>query len=167
MAEGGCGGGYRPRVLRVQDQTCGMESTLSAPVGCSPCPSVKVLVAQFCLTLCNSMDCSPPGSSVHGILYQEYWSRLPCPSPRDLPHPEIEPRWLLHLLHWQVGSLPLAPPGKLWPRKKKKKGRLNSNKVPHRDLQRFIEKRDCQNDHDEIVEALSSHFQIMEFTFDS
>ena len=27
----------------------------------------KVLLAQSCLTLCNSMDCSPPGSSVHGI----------------------------------------------------------------------------------------------------
>ena len=25
-------------------------------------------VAQSCLTLCNPMDCSPPGSSVHGIL---------------------------------------------------------------------------------------------------
>ena len=25
-------------------------------------------VAQLCLTLCNPMDCSPPGSSVHGIL---------------------------------------------------------------------------------------------------
>ena len=23
---------------------------------------------QSCLTLCDSMDCSPPGSSVHGIL---------------------------------------------------------------------------------------------------
>ena len=29
---------------------------------------VKVLVAQSCLTLCNPMDCSLPGSSVHGIL---------------------------------------------------------------------------------------------------
>ena len=28
---------------------------------------VCVLVAQSCLTLCDSMDCSPPGSSVHGI----------------------------------------------------------------------------------------------------
>ena len=27
-----------------------------------------VLVTQLCLTLCNPMDCSPPGSSVHGIL---------------------------------------------------------------------------------------------------
>ena len=28
---------------------------------------VKVLLAQSCLTLCDPMDCSPPGSSVHGI----------------------------------------------------------------------------------------------------
>ena len=27
----------------------------------------KVLVAQSCLTLCDPMDCSPPGSSVHGV----------------------------------------------------------------------------------------------------
>ena len=29
---------------------------------------MKVLIAQLCLTLCNPNDCSPPGSSVHGIL---------------------------------------------------------------------------------------------------
>ena len=29
---------------------------------------VKVLVIQSCPTLCNPVDCSPPGSSVHGIL---------------------------------------------------------------------------------------------------
>ena len=29
------------------------------------------------------MNCSPPGSSVPGILQQEYWSRLPCPPPGD------------------------------------------------------------------------------------
>ena len=29
---------------------------------------VKVLVAQWCLTFCDPMDCSPPGSSVHGSL---------------------------------------------------------------------------------------------------
>ena len=28
---------------------------------------VSVLVAQSCLTLCDPMDCSLPGSSVHGI----------------------------------------------------------------------------------------------------
>ena len=29
---------------------------------------VKVLLAQSCLTLCDPMDCNPPGSSVHGLL---------------------------------------------------------------------------------------------------
>ena len=29
---------------------------------------VKLLVTQLCLTLCDHMDCSPPGSFVHGIL---------------------------------------------------------------------------------------------------
>ena len=29
-------------------------------------------------TLCDPMDFSPPSSSVHGILQEEYWSGLPC-----------------------------------------------------------------------------------------
>ena len=32
------------------------------------CVCVCVKSLQLCLTLCNPMDCSPPGSSVHGIL---------------------------------------------------------------------------------------------------
>ena len=32
----------------------------------SACVHAKLL--PLCLTLCNPMDCSPPGSSVHGIL---------------------------------------------------------------------------------------------------
>ena len=42
-----------------------------------------------------SMDCSPPGSPVHGILQQEYWSGLPCPPPGDLPDPGIKPMSLI------------------------------------------------------------------------
>ena len=30
--------------------------------------SVRAKPLQLCLTLCNLMDCKPPGSSVHGIL---------------------------------------------------------------------------------------------------
>ena len=52
---------------------------------------VKVLVAQLCQTLCNPMDCSPSGSSVRGILRQEYCRGLPLPSPGDLPDPGIKP----------------------------------------------------------------------------
>ena len=53
--------------------------------------NVLCSVAQLCPTLCNPMDCSLPGSSVHGILRQEYWSGLAFPSPEDLPNPEKEP----------------------------------------------------------------------------
>ena len=43
-----------------------------------------------------------------GLSRQEYRSGLPCPLPGDLPNPGIKPA----SLHWQVGSLPLTPPGK-------------------------------------------------------
>ena len=66
---------------------------------------------QPCPTLCDLMDCSLLGSSVHGFSRQEYWSGLPCPPPGDLPNLESNPH-LLSLLHWQTGSLPLVPPGK-------------------------------------------------------
>ena len=49
-------------------------------------------VAQLCPTLCDPMDCSPPGSSSMGFSRQEYWSGSPFPSPGDLPDPRIEPR---------------------------------------------------------------------------
>src|SRR5574340_528960 len=39
-------------------------------------------VAQLCLTLCDSMDCSLPGSSIHGSFRLEYWSGVPLPSPK-------------------------------------------------------------------------------------
>ena len=42
---------------------------------------------------------------------QEYWSGLPCPSPGDLPDPEIEPASLMSPA-LAAGSLPLAPPGR-------------------------------------------------------
>ena len=32
-----------------------------------------------------------------GFFRQEYWSGLPCPSPRDLPKPEIKSTFLLSL----------------------------------------------------------------------
>ena len=42
---------------------------------------------------------------------QEYWSGWPFPPPGDLHNPGIHPH-LFRLLHWQAGSLPLAPPRK-------------------------------------------------------
>ena len=51
---------------------------------------VCVLVVQWCLTLCDPTDCSPPGSSVHGILQGRIleWVAIPfsrgSSQPRDL-----------------------------------------------------------------------------------
>ena len=44
-------------------------------------PRVKVIVAQLCLTVCDPMDCSPPGSSVCGILQARILDGL-----HSLPH---------------------------------------------------------------------------------
>ena len=68
-----------------------------------------MLAAQSCPTLCDPVDYTPPGSSVHGILQAKNWSGLPFPSPGDLPDPGIEPRFLT----LQADSLPSDPPGKL------------------------------------------------------
>ena len=71
--------------------------------------------AQSCLTLCDFMDCSPPGSSVHGISQARIleWVAIILGiflTQGSNPH-------LLCLLHWQVGPLPLGPPAKpfMWP----------------------------------------------------
>ena len=42
-------------------------------------------VAQSCLTLCNPMDCSLPGSSVHGILQARILEWVAMPSSRGIP----------------------------------------------------------------------------------
>ena len=55
----------------------------------------------------HPMDCSPPGSSVHGISRPEYWSGQPFPSPGDLPNPGVE----LRSPAWQA-ALPPEPPVK-------------------------------------------------------
>ena len=50
-----------------------------------------MLVAQSCLTLCDPMDCSLIGSSVHGIFQARILEWVPFPSPGHLPDPGIEP----------------------------------------------------------------------------
>ena len=69
------------------------------------------MLTQLCPALCDAIDCTPPGSCVHGISWQEYWSGVPFPTPEDLSDPGMEPRLLNHL-RWQADSLPLAPPRK-------------------------------------------------------
>ena len=64
---------------------------------------VLCLAIQSCPTLCDPMNCSSPGSSVHGDSPGKNGS--PCPPPGDLPNPGIKPR--SHTL--QADSSPSEP----------------------------------------------------------
>ena len=48
------------------------------------------LVTQSCLTLCDPVDCSPPGSFVHVISQSGNWTGFQFPSPGNLPDPRIK-----------------------------------------------------------------------------
>ena len=52
---------------------------------------VKVLVTLPCPTLCNPMNHSPPGSSVHGILQARILEWIAISFSRDLPDPGVKP----------------------------------------------------------------------------
>ena len=56
------------------------------------------------------MDCSPPGSSVRGILQARILEWVAMSSGGIFPTQRSNLR-LLYLLQWQTDSLPLAPPG--------------------------------------------------------
>ena len=63
----------------------------------------EVLVVQSYLTLCDPMDCSPPDSSVHGILQARILEWVAIPSPGDLLDPRSPAL--------QADSLLSEPPG--------------------------------------------------------
>ena len=76
-------------------------------------PSVRAKLHQVCLTHCDPMDRSLPGSSVYcintGLGYHALLQEIFLTQ---------ELNWnLIALLHWQVGSLPLVPPENpsFWP----------------------------------------------------
>ena len=78
------------------------------------------MCAQSCPTLCDPMDCSSPGSSVHGFPMDKNLNSLTAQArilewvdisfSRDLPDPRIKPE---SLAAPAKGRLPtIAPPGK-------------------------------------------------------
>ena len=72
------------------------------------CPRCCCLVAKSCPTVCDPMDCNPPGSSVHGISQARILECCHFLLQGIFPTQELNP----HLLHWQADSLPTEPPGK-------------------------------------------------------
>ena len=81
------------------------ENCIVSTCSCITCVKVEVLVAQSCP--CDPMDCSPPGSSVHGILQARIPELVAIPSPGDLPHPVTEHRFPA----LEADCLPSKPPG--------------------------------------------------------
>ena len=71
-------------------------------------PKVVCLVTQSCLTLCDPMDCSPPGSSVHGILQVRIleWIAIPCSRRSSLPRGKTRVSCLAGIF------FTIEPPGK-------------------------------------------------------
>ena len=76
------------------------------------CMRAKLL--QSCPVLCNPMDCSLPGSLVHGILQARIleWVAMPSSRKSFQPRDQTLNSRLLCFLHWQAGSLSPAPLGK-------------------------------------------------------
>ena len=69
--------------------------------------SESVLIAQSCLTVRNPWAVAHQGALSMEFSRQEYWSGLPCPSPGNLPNPQIKP--MSPVL--QANSLPLSHQG--------------------------------------------------------
>ena len=69
----------------------GQEDTLEE--GMATHSSILVC-AQSCLTLCDPMDCSSPGSSVHGIYQARILERAAISYSGDLPNPRNKPAFL-------------------------------------------------------------------------
>ena len=100
--------------LHPTECTCSFGSSLMAWWG----GGMGDVYVFSCIQLCDPMDCSPPGSSVHGILQARIVEWVAISHSRKWrcrlhlqgifltqgadPH-------LLCFLHWQAGSLPLVP----------------------------------------------------------
>ena len=71
------------------------------------------MTIDICLILCNPLDYSLPGISVHGIFQARILEQLPFPTPGDLFDPGIEPASLESpaLADGYIYILPLSHPG--------------------------------------------------------
>ena len=74
---------------------------------------VRAKLLQWCLILCDPMDCSLPGNSVHGTPQARILDWVAMPSSRGSYRPRDQMGALLCFLHWQADSLPLVPSAKL------------------------------------------------------
>ena len=95
---------------RKEEEREEADASVTLPFRNSAVSHYTMLVAQLCQTLCDPMDCSPPGFSVHGILQARILEGVAIPFSRRSSWPRDQP-WSPAL---QADFLPLKPPGKPW-----------------------------------------------------
>ena len=86
-------------VSRMQGKNC-------SPPSDNACVDTKSL--QSYPALCNPMEHSPPGSSIHGIIQARILEWVAIPFSKGSSHPGLKPRFPIS----QADSLPSEPPGK-------------------------------------------------------
>ena len=72
--------------------------------------NTEVFVTPSCLTLCDSVGCSPPGSSVHGILQARILEWVAMSSSRGSSQPRDQTFISCIYLHRQAGSFTTRAP---------------------------------------------------------
>ena len=90
---------------------CFLTSYFCIPVPCNEMIAAAAKSLQSCLTLCDSIDGSPPGSPVPGISRQEHWSGLPFPSPM---HESEKWKWSRSIVSHPQRPHGLQPSISLW-----------------------------------------------------
>ena len=84
--------------LKIAPSCCALLGifSLCADIRVCACVYTCVLITQSYPTLCIPMDCSPPGSSVHGILQARILEWVTMPSTGGRPIPRISLKfWIL------------------------------------------------------------------------
>ena len=111
------GGGPLPRHIRLHSpfiltwwNTLPFLMRMLNPI-MGPYPQVVTVWSHSSVRLCDLMGFSPPGSSVHGILYARILEWVAISLSRDLPDPEIKPRSLASPA-FAGGFFTTEPPGK-------------------------------------------------------
>ena len=98
------------QTCRREEEREEVDASVTLPFRNSASSPYSVLVTQSYPILCDPMDCSPPGFSVHGILQARILEGVAIPFSRRSSWPRDQP-WSPAL---QADFLPSKPPGKPW-----------------------------------------------------
>ena len=104
-------------ISSVAYYTCHLHSDVADFAFCFPCPpgtGMNAQVLQWCPTLCDPMDCSLPGSSVHQISQTRILEWVAISFLQGIFPAQGSNWYLLCRLHWQADSLPLSQWGSLF-----------------------------------------------------